>query len=165
MGRANTGLANNSPNENEVSPNRELEHPVPDEDSDSDTELEEDRLGHYMPLSQNPTDAEPFYGSNNDSDDENISPETDMAEATGVSSIPLSDLPDIQGTLVGEVWSEPAPKEVDIELTEKKIDLVKQVMLNVQLPSEAIPDWAKDIPEEDWKTHLMERLKTGETGK
>ena len=38
------------------------------------------------------------------------------------------------------------------------INLIKSVMRNIQLPSSAIPEWAKKIPEEKWKQPLVSAL-------
>ncbi len=39
-----------------------------------------------------------------------------------------------------------------------EINLIKSVMMNIQLPSSAIPEWAKKIPEEKWKQPLVSAL-------
>lgn len=63
MGLKDTGLSNNTPNDSEVSPNRDLEQPGTGEDSDSDLDTN-DHWGDYMPLSQNPQDGEILYSMN-----------------------------------------------------------------------------------------------------
>jgi len=157
MGRKDTGLSTNSPNEADISPNREIEQPRIGEDSDS--ELDEiDPWGGYMPLSQNPNDGEPLYALSHDSEDEEIDIQGSEEEHASESSHTRS-FPTVKALVEDEqVWSKPAPKEVDIEMTDKKIDLVKQVMLNIQLPSDAFPAWAQNIPEDQWKDHLLKRL-------
>lgn len=40
----------------------------------------------------------------------------------------------------------------------KKVDEVKQAMASITLPSTAIPEWAVNIKEEDWKQELLERI-------
>ena len=39
-----------------------------------------------------------------------------------------------------------------------EINLIKSVMRNIQLPSSAIPEWAKKIPEDKWKQPLVSAL-------
>ena len=39
-----------------------------------------------------------------------------------------------------------------------EINLIKSVMTNIQLPSSAIPEWAKKIPEDKWKQPLVSAL-------
>ncbi|XP_066253808.1 uncharacterized protein [Euwallacea similis] len=163
MGWHDTGRSDNQPNEPEISPNRDLEDPRAD-DSDSDME-EWDSGANYMPLSQNPYDGEPLYEQNNDSEEENPNFEETLVMApcdvnsSHDESVSISTVqPFIMSTLVDEVWSKPGPKEVDIEMGDKKIDLVKQVMSTIQLPSDAFPDWARSIPEEEWKNHLLQKL-------
>lgn len=36
--------------------------------------------------------------------------------------------------------------------------------MNIQLPSSAIPDWAKNIPEEKWKQPLVTALRHRTSG-
>lgn len=38
------------------------------------------------------------------------------------------------------------------------MQLVKDVMLTIELPPENIPEWARNIPEEEWKDHLLQIL-------
>ncbi|XP_066140968.1 male-enhanced antigen 1 isoform X2 [Euwallacea fornicatus] len=163
MGWHDTGRSENQPNEPEISPNRDLEDPRAD-DSDSDME-EWDSGANYMPLSQNTNDGEPLYEQNNDSEEENFNfEEFQMVTPSDTNgshdeSLPISTVqPFIMSTLVDEVWSKPGPKEVDIEMGDKKVDLVKQVMSTIQLPSDTFPDWARNIPEEEWKNYLLQKL-------
>lgn len=90
---------------------------------------------------------------------------SDSDEDEGIDEQPPSaedEFKDSSAALVEEVWSQPAPKEVDIEMSDKKIDLVKQMMQNIKLPEEAIPAWARDIPEAQWKDHLLQKLNQGQ---
>lgn len=72
-----------------------------------------------------------------------------------------TDIPQIvpaEEIILKEVWSGPPPKTSDIEMDSEKVDEVKQAMANITLPSTAIPEWAMNIPEEDWKQELLERI-------
>lgn len=64
----------------------------------------------------------------------------------------------MEEVLVNEVWSGPPPKAVDIEMDSKKVDEVKQAMTNITLPPSSIPEWAANVPEEEWKNQLLKRL-------
>ncbi|XP_028396251.1 uncharacterized protein LOC114520223 [Dendronephthya gigantea] len=44
------------------------------------------------------------------------------------------------------------------QMGEDEINLIKSVMTNIQLPSSAIPEWAKKVPEEKWKQPLVSAL-------
>ncbi|ERL91740.1 male-enhanced antigen 1 [Dendroctonus ponderosae] len=150
MGKRDTGLSNAPANDTEIAENRELAQPRAEEDSDSELE-DNGPWGGYMPLAQNPADSEALFRSSNDSDeDEGIDEEQPPAAEQGIK--------DSSSVQVEEVWSQPAPKEVDIEMSDKKIDLVKQMMQNIKLPEEAIPAWARDIPEAQWRDHLLQKL-------
>ncbi|XP_050297975.1 male-enhanced antigen 1 [Anthonomus grandis grandis] len=153
MGQYDTGLTNNP---QEVSTNVELDHPNINDDSDSDME-ENDQWGGYVPLAQNPNDAEPLDELSASEDEEMNLQELDSSPTSG----PSGSIPEVRpasAALVEEVWTNSPPRESDIEMSEKKINLVKQVMLNIQLPTDSIPSWANDIPEEEWKDHLLKRL-------
>ena len=39
-----------------------------------------------------------------------------------------------------------------------QVDLIRQVMMNVSLPSAAIPDWANNVPEDKWKAMLVSNI-------
>ncbi|KAH1028634.1 hypothetical protein HUJ05_001971 [Dendroctonus ponderosae] len=168
MGKRDTGLSNAPANDTEIAENRELAQPRAEEDSDSELE-DNGPWGGYMPLAQNPADSEALFRSSNDSDeDEGIDEEQPPAAEQGIkdsSSVqveevlsPMVDLLRVVNKHCIQVWSQPAPKEVDIEMSDKKIDLVKQMMQNIKLPEEAIPAWARDIPEAQWRDHLLQKL-------
>ncbi|XP_022913495.1 male-enhanced antigen 1 [Onthophagus taurus] len=113
-------------------------------ESESDDETNE--YNGYEPLSTHPD-------NDLDEDDEEIEQDEGAAGGDFESIIRAEDV------LVGEVWS---CKEnvVDIVMDKEKEDLVKEVMLNFTLPASSIPDWAVNVPEEQWKEHLMKRLET-----
>ncbi|XP_032221647.2 uncharacterized protein LOC116604019 [Nematostella vectensis] len=41
------------------------------------------------------------------------------------------------------------------QMDSDQVDLIRQVMSNITLPSSAIPEWAKLVPEDKWKTSLV----------
>ncbi|UXI17385.1 lupus La protein [Sarcoptes scabiei] len=45
------------------------------------------------------------------------------------------------------------------ELDKEKIDIIKNLMANFQLPDENYPSWAKLVPENEWQNHLTNRNK------
>lgn len=147
FGTPDPGSPNNQDELSTPSPNTiQVQH------NDTDTEDEENMYNGYEPLPTNDT------GINDVDSDDSISP-ADNSEET---STPTNDLPPIvpiENDLVKEVWSAPAPKEVDIEMDANRVQQVKQVMQNIVLPSTSIPEWATSIPEDEWKQQLMERLR------
>ena len=40
----------------------------------------------------------------------------------------------------------------------EQVDLIRQVMAGITLPSSAIPEWAKVVPEEKWKSSLVSSI-------
>lgn len=44
-----------------------------------------------------------------------------------------------------------------IPLENEKVDTIKNLMANFALPSENIPEWAEEIPEEKWKSFLIDK--------
>lgn len=57
------------------------------------------------------------------------------------------------------VWN--APSTVDKEpLNEEKTEQILKAMKGFTLPSTAIPPWASEIGEEDWKKHLLDKIRS-----
>ncbi|XP_050501335.1 uncharacterized protein LOC126881233 [Diabrotica virgifera virgifera] len=141
-------------------------------DDDSDQELDTENLdpsmlqyGHYQLL---PTFPQPLPTFANEALDIDYSDEdADNGDEThnevsnapnNLPEIPVPPVTTIETTLLKEVWSASSSRSCDIEMDSKKVDEVKQAMSNIVLPPSAIPDWAADIPEEEWKQQLIKRL-------
>lgn len=143
MVTANRGLPDPPNNSNtDLSPNNEV-ITVTDTDSDEDTT---DYQG-YQPL---PVSAEETLSEDEEEEDD---------EGTEASAPPLKDLPAIvpmEESLLKEVW-ESSPSK-DIEMDSTKVDAVKMAMVNFTLPPSSIPEWAHNVPEEEWKSTLMKRI-------
>ncbi|KAF2883982.1 hypothetical protein ILUMI_22180 [Ignelater luminosus] len=149
MGCNNKGVPqppNNSTEEN-LSPNEDV---VLGTDSDSDED--DNALSGYEPL--------PLAPPEDLNNDESSDSEDDSGVGSGgqPSEESLPPINRIENQLVGEVWSGPSPSAVDIKMDSNKVDEVKQVMANITLPPSSIPEWANNIPEEQWKQHLLSRL-------
>lgn len=115
--------------------------------TDSDIENEDNDYEGYQPLPGNVEDAV----SEEESDED--------AEASGVTSPAVKDLPDIipiEQALLKEVWDTGVGK--DIEMDSNKVDAVKKAMVNITLPPSSIPEWANNIPEEEWKATLLNKI-------
>ncbi|EDO48648.1 predicted protein [Nematostella vectensis] len=50
------------------------------------------------------------------------------------------------------------------QMDSDQVDLIRQVMSNITLPSSAIPEWAKLVPEDKWKTSLVTIRKKRRSG-
>ncbi|KAL1509317.1 hypothetical protein ABEB36_004079 [Hypothenemus hampei] len=161
MVHENAGLSSNSSDNMDISPNNDLQLATGD---DSDSDLEQmDVLNDYVPLAQNPSDGNPLYISLTDSDeDENDDDNDDMpvseSNVSGAVGGNISDATSLSSTYIQEVWNTPPPNPIGIELDETKILLIKQSMANIELPPNVIPEWARNIVEEEWKSHLLEKL-------
>ncbi|XP_063429205.1 male-enhanced antigen 1-like isoform X2 [Mytilus trossulus] len=110
--------------------------PVPDVfidaiNSDSEDDDSEDGFGGYQML---PQDIEEDEGSvDGDSHDE-------------VPELPKSDPQTLLWNQNGE--------EDRIQFDEENAEKIKTVMKKIQLPLCNIPDWAKDIPDDQWKDKI-----------
>ena len=40
----------------------------------------------------------------------------------------------------------------------EQVDLIRQVMSGITLPTSAVPEWAKVVPEEKWKASLVSSI-------
>ncbi|KAF5299621.1 hypothetical protein FQA39_LY11536 [Lamprigera yunnana] len=119
-------------------------------ETDSDSE-DEAALAGYEPL---PLDAQ-------DDDNESSDHESDSGLESDSPTSCHENLPPIsriECVLAQEVWSAPLQSVVDIKMDSVKVNEVKEAMANVTLPLSAIPDWATNIPDDEWKQHLYKRL-------
>lgn len=144
-----------------VALNKFVQEPPPDDDdtlnatneitiaaAESDSEDDVPDYNAYQRLPLNPNDAD-FHDSESESEEENAH------EGAHCFAPPIVNVED---SLVQDVWSNSAVSQADIQMDGDKVNEVKQAMANFTLPATSFPDWAKNIPEEQWKDHLMERL-------
>ena len=45
----------------------------------------------------------------------------------------------------------------------EQVDLIRQVMSGITLPTSAVPEWAKVVPEEKWKASLVSSIENRTT--
>lgn len=110
-----------------------------------------DRYEGYQQL--NGMENIPANDSDSDTDYENenmVTPTTPEAP----SSFPA--ISSAENALLKEVWEETQSK--DIEMDSDKVRAVKDAMLNFTLPASSIPEWASNIPEQEWKDHMLEKI-------
>lgn len=79
--------------------------------------------------------------------------------------IPSSNIPAVSTfdqalrSEVSELWSTAHSSRLpNIEMDCAKEELIRNALANFTLPSSAIPSWAKDIPEEEWKQQLIQQI-------
>lgn len=123
--------------------------------TDSDSDNDEVNHNGYEPLPLTPPDDANEI-DDSDSESDNDSGLGSAGQQSHNDSFPA--IVRIESQLTQEVWSEPTPSAVDIEMDSNKVDQVKQAMANITLPSSSIPDWANNIPEDQWKQHLFDKL-------
>jgi len=54
--------------------------------------------------------------------------------------------------------SSSAVRRAEPEMKQEQVDLIRQVMSGITLPTSAIPEWAKVVPEEKWKASLVSSI-------
>ncbi|XP_017063260.1 uncharacterized protein LOC108102646 [Drosophila eugracilis] len=57
-----------------------------------------------------------------------------------------------------QVWSEPRPRELQMDLDKTRTEQILKAMSTITLPNITVPDWAKGVPEERWKNELLDRI-------
>jgi hypothetical protein len=62
-----------------------------------------------------------------------------------------------------ELWSGSSDGNT-IEMGTEQAEQVKAAMANFALPASAIPDWASEVPEEQWKQQLLDRIQRLQQG-
>lgn len=103
---------------------RQLDQVVRLQQQDEDDEQDEDGFG-YQQLPQEEEDMYQPLESDEEEEDEQI------------------ETVDIQGPLDIEI-------DPSTRLNPETSDLIKSIMTNIQLSNDAIPEWAKKVPESAW---------------
>uniref|UniRef100_A0A182F4G0 Male-enhanced antigen 1 n=1 Tax=Anopheles albimanus TaxID=7167 RepID=A0A182F4G0_ANOAL len=58
-----------------------------------------------------------------------------------------------------DVWNAPRPEELNIDIDANKAAEIVNVMAGIKLPTTAVPEWARGVPEEEWKENLLQRIR------
>ena len=118
-------------------------------DSGSDEEIDNFAAQGYISLAQNEDDAA-------------VDGEIEQAEqevcTDNADDLQTETPQDDNGTVAEASASTAFSSTQNTQMGEDEINLIKSVMMNIQLPSSAIPEWAKKIPEEKWKQPLVSAL-------
>ena len=118
-------------------------------DSGSDEEIDNLAAQGYISLSQNEDDA--VVDGEIEQAEQEVCTDNDDDLQTETSQ-------DDNGTFAEASASTAFSSTQNTQMGEDEINLIKSVMRNIQLPSSAIPEWAKKIPEEKWKQPLVSAL-------
>uniref|UniRef100_A0A4Y0BN60 Male-enhanced antigen 1 n=1 Tax=Anopheles funestus TaxID=62324 RepID=A0A4Y0BN60_ANOFN len=143
-------------------------------EDDSNFTMDENNTVHLEPMSEDESDNESFVDANGyagyqplNMDEQNhtnrrtslmeedLEPRTGEGEQTGVDA----------GSIINaeflnvDVWNAPRPNELSIELDSSKAAEIVNVMAGIKLPTTAVPDWARGVPEEEWKENLLQRIR------
>ncbi|XP_055917692.1 uncharacterized protein LOC129949966 [Eupeodes corollae] len=89
--------------------------------------------------------------------DNNLSEPLTTTTTNGDPNFP--NVESIDAEVEREVWSQPRPQELDLELDSSRTEQIMSAMAGITLPNVAIPDWAQGVPEERWKEDLLERIR------
>ncbi|KAH8412044.1 hypothetical protein KR222_007524, partial [Zaprionus bogoriensis] len=151
------------PGDEEHFPTPVIEHPrVGEQSEDSDDAAS--AYDGYQPLA---TDAEDAGASAQAGDSEAAAAveqhdaDVDLltAEVThGDANMPAIESADAE--IERQVWNEPRPKELQLELDKTRTEQILKAMSKITLPNVTVPEWAKGVPEESWKHELLARIQT-----
>jgi len=65
------------------------------------------------------------------------------------------------GEGVRQVWAGRRIEEASVPTQQMgKVEDIRQAMSNITLPSSAVPDWANQLSDEEWRKALSEKLIT-----
>ncbi|XP_067625941.1 uncharacterized protein [Eurosta solidaginis] len=158
------------PGQEDVNPTQAVVHhpPVPSDDSDYEMNNTIDAYHGYQPLAMG---DEPSDVAMDDRDSEDVDGDNDVSQETTIhkaeseiahGSDLAENLPKVESVdteIERQVWSEPRPKELLLDLDNTKTTQILNVMANITLPNAVVPDWAAGVPEERWKEELLERIR------
>lgn len=131
----------------------DIDMPGAETDTDDDDGVQ-DAYNGYEPLPMGPVDYQPNM-DNEDYYDEEYNRPTQPNDDSSNNGVP--NIIPVETELVGEVWNQPSTSS-DIQMDSDKINEVKKAMLNFTLPAGNIPEWAKHIPEDQWKDNLLHKI-------
>jgi len=120
-----------------------------DEDADNMEDEEEDVNQGYVQLAQD------------ESEDQQTTEESSpQAEEQGSE---VDSEPDTDNASSNSLSSSTPVRSTDPEMKQEQVDLIRQVMSGITLPTSAVPEWAKVVPEEKWKASLVSSIENRTT--
>ncbi|XP_035916633.1 male-enhanced antigen 1 isoform X4 [Anopheles stephensi] len=143
-------------------------------EDDSNFTMDENNTVHLEPLSEDESDNESLVDANGyagyqplNMDEQNQTNrmtsvmDEEMDTDAGEGEPPGHD----GGSTVNaeflnvDVWNAPRPNELSIDLDSSKAAEIVNVMAGIKLPTTAVPEWARGVPEEEWKENLLQRIR------
>ncbi|XP_017107269.2 uncharacterized protein [Drosophila bipectinata] len=145
----------------EVFPTPAVDHPrVGAESEESD---DPDAYEGYQPLAMDEGNegiaSEETRVQAPQAEDGNADEDIDLLNAPvthGDPNMPPIETADVE--IERQVWNEPRPKELQIELDKTRTEQILKAMSTITLPNITVPDWAKGVPEDRWKLELLDRI-------
>ncbi|XP_052896591.1 male-enhanced antigen 1 [Anopheles moucheti] len=143
-------------------------------EDDSNFTMDENNTVHLEPMSEDESDNESFVDANgyagyqplNMDEQNHTNRRTSLMEEDQESAVGEGDAAglDVASTVNAEflnvdVWNAPRPNELSIELDSSKAAEIVNVMAGIKLPTTAVPEWARGVPEEEWKENLLQRIR------
>ncbi|XP_017130343.1 uncharacterized protein LOC108148020 [Drosophila elegans] len=147
----------------EVFPTPVVDHPRNGVESEEDDDS--DAYDGYQPLALEedlngiPMDAEDSIPREPEATSEENDEDVDLMTAPvthGDPNMPPIEPADVE--IERQVWSEPRPRELQMELDKTRTEQILKAMSTITLPNITVPDWAKGVPEERWKHELLDRI-------
>ncbi|KAH8413202.1 hypothetical protein KR009_008740 [Drosophila setifemur] len=142
----------------EMFPTPAVDHPrVGAESEDSD---DQDAYEGYQPLSMDDgATVEPLREREQLPADEDDDGDIDLMNAPVTHGDPnMPPIVEADVEIERQVWNEPRPKELQIELDKARTEQILKAMSTITLPNITVPAWAQGVPEERWKLELLERI-------
>uniref|UniRef100_A0A182NEA5 Menorin-like domain-containing protein n=1 Tax=Anopheles dirus TaxID=7168 RepID=A0A182NEA5_9DIPT len=129
--------------------------PFSEDESDNESFVDTNGYAGYQPLNmddQNHTNRRTSFMENDQDLEAMDTPENEP--------IGLDTANTINAELLNvDVWNAPRPNELSIEIDSSKAAEIVNVMAGIKLPTMAVPEWARGIPEEEWKENLLQRIR------
>uniref|UniRef100_A0A1A9ZEU6 Male-enhanced antigen 1 n=1 Tax=Glossina pallidipes TaxID=7398 RepID=A0A1A9ZEU6_GLOPL len=131
-----------------------------DDESDNGSIQDDGNYEGYEPLAMDDMD----YDNTIQIENHNYEPnnravnEEESSPATH-DNFNLPSIESIDVELEREVWIQPRPQELQIELDNNKTQQILNAMANFNLASTAVPEWATGVSEDSWKEELLQRIR------
>ncbi|XP_052867379.1 uncharacterized protein LOC128273452 [Anopheles cruzii] len=128
--------------------------PFSDDESDNESLGENGGYAGYQPLSVDERGHPTMHRRLSAMDDEReLDDEANCIEPGDVNGVSGTEFLNV------DVWNAPRPDELNIDIDANKAAEIVTVMASIKLPTTAVPDWARGVPEEEWKENLLQRIR------
>ncbi|KAL9923250.1 uncharacterized protein LOC119633858 [Glossina fuscipes] len=130
-----------------------------DDESDNGSVQDDGTYEGYEPLAMDDVDYDNTIHVENHSYESNIRAVNEETFSGIQDNLNLPSIESIDVELEREVWIQPRPQELQIELDNNKTQQILNAMANFSLPSTAVPEWATGVSEDSWKEELLQRIR------